>query len=1129
MSSSTRNTFQRNRNYKRVVIQKAQPVLDSELNELQDNIVSDYSEGVRLAHTTQIAAYDGANEVAYGQSEGFGSDQGWRAYAAGTPAIFLKAGTIFVDGLRLVLERDLDLSTVLTWPGPVPADTYGIVYMDVTFAEVDSTVDPLIATSQIGETSVRTAVSVTFQSSEGASFAAAYAGIVPIAAADTARIWAGNTSRVYLCRYLRLNGTVNINTSDIVSLTQAPITGLGQMFAKTFRSAEVVLGGGWTGAADEGGGNSDGMIVWDVSNGRLVIGVANDEGTADAYRTGLATVAARQSPKHLVASTTTLANVQTGGGAADGTPITQNAVDGFGLFDGMALGWLTLNPGSPDIQAGFVSGDSFQAELISASPAPATPPSDLIVQNLTVTNFYNFQRDAKHSFVLCHCVGNDLIWYNGHITRGILNRKVIDEPFAPGKANDVVIAAEGSTDLSDIDAVERALEFLTDGAAVGFGNGRSVNIRLRRGSWALTRKNRRYGTTAELAAQDYTLNTANNALLMKGDGPGVTNLTVRSSATVDANQFAAFHIVAGKVKLKDFTIAQDNSAASRYALYIEANEVELENMDFSAGGVWIKADIIRVKNCKFRPENSTNYNLVKTYAANHWVAQCLKLQNRTNTAEPQHNWLITGCSFRVTKYLGTHASVVLETDSPLSSASVCKILRNTWYYSDTTTNCARYPSIQIQTKGMSIFIRGNHFNNATGVERVGNNVGDWPLVAGNVAGSPMQWVGATGGVDGGQDTSGGNKLVACAYISCTYGRARDSKLVVENNFFDLSHVGANGVVAQYCMWGGMICMFNETTLGGTSDIYANITFRKNTLKMGIAAGLDPWATDHNIATWGFYLAPMWHAGDSVNNLIVENVRVYNNDFDIGGDAANRTWRSILSADIGAFPADLFNYLTDSTYLVGIVLKNGDWTLYTNSGRWAVGVEVKDNNVIQQTPGGVGAMLNKQIPLDRTTGAGHTRWWNTTISLALGAGPYNSPGAGTTHQASEGAAAFFAIGTGQGQFYAPKVSGNTIITPIYQSNLVDYAGHVSMDGIYAGRFADNYVYGADTTSSKFVGVLLLNSIRLKATGNTFKTDVGAVATLGTNYFTDNNVVGCVVNHVGMTDTYTGGAGTGDNFA
>lgn len=175
------------------------------------------------------------------------------------------------------------------------------------------------------------------------------------------------------------------------------------------------------------------------------------------------------------------------------------------------------------------------------------------------------------------------------------------------------------------------------------------------------------------------------------------------------------------------------------------------------------------------------------------------------------------------------------------------------------------------------------------------------------------------------------------------------------------------------------------------------------------------------------------------------------------------------------------------------------------------------------------MLNKQIPLDRNTGAGHTRWWNTVIALALGAGPYNSPGGGTAHGASEGAGPFFAISTGQGQFYAPRVSGNTIITPIYQSNLADYAGHVSMDGVYAGRFSDNYVYGADTTSSKFVGVLLLNSIRLKVTGNTFKTDVGAVATLGTNYFTDNNVVGCAVNHVGMTDTYTGGAGTGDNFA
>lgn len=123
MANISRNSFIESKNYDKVILQQGVPLTDYDFNEAQD------IQRVKLRRVIKELLGDGA------------IGDGFKVEPTNPPsqAVLIKAGTIYVDGYRAVLNRDYIL--------PVPAAPSSgtrteYVYVEISEQEIDSVQDP---------------------------------------------------------------------------------------------------------------------------------------------------------------------------------------------------------------------------------------------------------------------------------------------------------------------------------------------------------------------------------------------------------------------------------------------------------------------------------------------------------------------------------------------------------------------------------------------------------------------------------------------------------------------------------------------------------------------------------------------------------------------------------------------------------------------------------------------------------------------------------------------------------------------------------------------------------------------------------------------------------------------------
>lgn len=151
MADTTRDSYQHDKNYVEVVIQRGKIVLDAELNEMQ-----------RIAQ----ARLHLAMRAILGDSV-YSEDDGGRVTSDGATAnqLTVKAGVVVVDGHVVNIDADI-LVTGLSTPGSARSDD---VYIQLDSVEIDSVEDESIAAQAIGETSLRRQLQVSIVVDQGAA------------------------------------------------------------------------------------------------------------------------------------------------------------------------------------------------------------------------------------------------------------------------------------------------------------------------------------------------------------------------------------------------------------------------------------------------------------------------------------------------------------------------------------------------------------------------------------------------------------------------------------------------------------------------------------------------------------------------------------------------------------------------------------------------------------------------------------------------------------------------------------------------------------------------------------------------------------------------------------------------
>lgn len=164
MTDITRNTFDESKGYRQVAFQRNRDVLDSELNELQDNIRVDLYRGRELLEKTlsSAGADEGPKLVFGASSSGVGNDFGAKS-GTGT-SLTLQAGEALIYGYKVKSASDIVLSGITNPSGATRVDT---VWVALQEAWVDSAVDPNIAVGKLGETAQRRKLNVTFGVTQG--------------------------------------------------------------------------------------------------------------------------------------------------------------------------------------------------------------------------------------------------------------------------------------------------------------------------------------------------------------------------------------------------------------------------------------------------------------------------------------------------------------------------------------------------------------------------------------------------------------------------------------------------------------------------------------------------------------------------------------------------------------------------------------------------------------------------------------------------------------------------------------------------------------------------------------------------------------------------------------------------
>lgn len=1094
MPNISRDTFKAEKNYVKTIFQIGEPVVDNEVNEAQD---------IKLVHVAEngwaSAGFLRSTDLRISAFGGFrfgaAVRNNWLCAAEGTNDVFVRAGTIFVDGFSVILPEDVSLNDEgLGFDVAASGDTYGYVYVDFYFSEVDSIEDPEIAREGVGETSRRLKLRAEFKTAESSTgYSDAFSSIPDLAADDyydpSARIWKGNVARIFLCRYFRADGSTVINQEDLVDLRQ-DIPGEAankHTFIKTLR-----------------GGDEDGMLVWDSANSYLEVGIAtNGEFPAGAQKGFLLTTAG--SPDLYASRSSNTVWVGEGAGSANGTQRLPGAGSfGWTIVDGSALGYSSAGvpaQGFPRKKAldpeyilttGTHSLYSLNPDGVSFDLAP------LLEQNLVVIPFDYFVGDPS-VFVICVRRGDDLIWFDGTVTRGNAQHPVFEELGGTPSPYSAVVGNEGKNHLTKNDAVERALNYLSSGTGTGnLGYNRSIRLFIRRGTWDFARAVHKYGNYSEVLALSDEYDVNSNSIVLEGSGALESKLqfrnprsSVRSSSDHAVVQFSAHEIVVRGLTFSQ-TFSESAYLASYYAFF--GRSVVLEDCIFD-GPIWVKADRVRIINCRFNALEN-NFDLFPA-GTDSFVCQHLLLQpfDPVDGLSPC-TWNVESNVFNSKISVGSQASVRLYARGNAGENLHAKVTHNVWTYSMYGLDCV--PAIDIGGEKGNIEIGHNRFVGATGVSKNGNTAAQTVPFDGLYGGAPIMRYN--------NDT----QMYATGYISAVKGRARSSKLHIHDNYFDLSSVG-DGHLATYAMWGGVMMPFNYITNGNSDNIeYHNVKVENNQFLMRNSIGWNDGDGNPQPATWGYWLSPTFQDGQNLNNVQVENISVCGNNFDLGGESAltkQYCWRGILAGQITSWPAS-GGHLTDTVCLIGIQLKNTNSVAGNmHTGRSARDIEISSNRIYQRKFTGQTNFVNGLIETVLTLSTASVRWSAGLILVDGGGLPLPNPLSANTAGASDlgygPMSVHPSLPANSGLLFGPKVNGNFVAAPIYNrsaAGTVSY-GNAAIDviGAFAPSIGNNNIYMLPEYT---VGIALRGTIYGLVSSNVITAGVGCYSEY-TN-FVGNNV-------------------------
>jgi len=135
MADVTQNTFDETKKYVKTIFQRGRNVLDSELNELQDDARVNFYREMQVVFGTDLVV---KSAVSF-------------AITGGTNQITIAAGIGSAYGYIISQASPINV-TGLTTPGGARTDC---VWLSISESEIDSVADPAIATAALGETTRR--------------------------------------------------------------------------------------------------------------------------------------------------------------------------------------------------------------------------------------------------------------------------------------------------------------------------------------------------------------------------------------------------------------------------------------------------------------------------------------------------------------------------------------------------------------------------------------------------------------------------------------------------------------------------------------------------------------------------------------------------------------------------------------------------------------------------------------------------------------------------------------------------------------------------------------------------------------------------------------------------------------
>lgn len=1113
MAKITRNSFSRTKNRVKVVEQTGVPVVDSDFNEAQDISNVQSAESALACFSSLRATTSG------GVRAGYAVGTEWQPYAVGTAAVYLRAGTLWVDGYQFTTEADTDLTSYgLTFGAVGGSDVYGLIYADFVFSEVDSTSDPEIAVPYVGETAVRNVLSVTYGKSESTiSYEDAFTSVAALPVVAGASLWGGNTARVVLGRYYRLAADTVVAATDVFDMRQAPPSAMmfKQPMVKFHKAGDAI--------ADEGAGHQDGYVLWVASSGVLQIG--NRDVATDAQELmGAASIRIPNTPIHHISLGTNQEWVRNGAADADGTMHTYDAGSGVVLADGSALGFLA--PISTKIASARPTQPSGFTDLYAVTPVPATATKNVSNVQLTVQTLATFEANTvPGTFILCYRKGNDLIWWNGRVTRGSLAQPVLDDPTLPISSSHTINVGKFGATLGNAPwALETALNLLSSGSGSGdLGAGRILKAMVQRGTWDFTRALHVYGQAAEAAPNYDSMYSSGNSLFhLEGEGPGFTALQLSSpeNSGRSSTDRGDVMVVAQRVVLRNLTVLTPFSDATHkhgYLFGIIANEVIIENCHFLGGGLWVDSPNITVRNCYVEGRAATAWTSFKTDVAV-IGAQHLYLTSTNWTGIIDGRWEISRNKFVVTDETSVNAGIVIDPPAPtgtgLDHINV-DVHHNEFYYN---SGASVAPALDIRTHG-HVSVHHNKFRSAVGVAKAGwtaTGAGSHPKDTESFNGSLLSTATVVGSYQ------------AAGYIAVTYGRSHSSKLDVLNNFFDMSSVGAGSATARYVLWAAMAVITCGTHV--TAVEVQNIRFRENEVRMWIdtvnSSSLGWTALSSSTkqpAVYGFICAPNMARSSLITSYAVGNISVEDNTFDIGGHTTPAgVWRTIIApSNNQEIPASGV-WLDLPSLPIGIAGNLTDFSDATNISMH--GLKVTGNKIVQRPVSTTKTWNIGVVTLSATgegTGIGagppatdNDIWGFIGISVALTGLMYNASG-GT--------------GIADTSLNGVDISGNCIKCLYFSAFLTG-----TFKGVMTGSGSRIMVKNNEITLNnvnRSIGIMLVESVACHVVGNyleVYRPISGGTLTTAwaaANVFFGNteDIVGA-----GVISTFTGGAGINDNF-